>query len=125
MQTLLQEIKYLKPPIIATDSLLEKSFTSFDTRFGITNGIRLYDDKQIFLEIIDHILIGGCEIEYIINPNIISNEGDYEIFYDLREIYNLIVDFSKSDEENSHIWICDRNRKDISDHKPIMTVINI
>ena len=126
IQTFIQKIPIKE--IIQPLSLTNPSFTSIDTRAGITTGIKLYPDKNIYLETIDYFLIGGIDIKYKIKPIIISNESSFEIFYDLKSIHEILIPLLNSPKTNiecSDIWSQQRENKDISDHKPIMAVIEL
>ena len=119
----LQEIKIKE--VIEPTSIYKPCFTSFDTRKSISNGIKLYSDKDIYLAIIDYILIGGNNIKYKIPPQIISQIDDYYIFYDLKAIHTLLIPLLDQNINIVNKWSELRNKKDISDHKPIMSVIQI
>jgi endonuclease/exonuclease/phosphatase family metal-dependent hydrolase len=126
----LSDLKHFIQKIPIKDIYSPTSFTSFDTRVNITSDmeptIKLYPDKNIYLETIDYIFIGGVDINYISKPNIITNVDDIEIFYDLESIHKLLIPLlSNNPIECSRIWSEVRNKKDISDHKPIITVIEI
>jgi endonuclease/exonuclease/phosphatase family metal-dependent hydrolase len=119
------------PFIIAGDfnkpiELLESFMDHFDCiqfnkiNKGYTSYLTHLDDNIIpTLGIIDHILLSS---DFIPNENtkikILSKVIKYKIFYNFKKIL-------KIKNLTSEKWINNRNKSDISDHKPIKLKINI
>jgi len=114
---------------IAKSDNLQDNFTAMDTRNKpVADYITLHSDppyNKLKFAIIDNIILGG-NLEYSLDPEIISNINDIDIFYDLKAI-----DVFLKENESEKIkdiackWKQERKNKDISDHKPIKTTIKL
>ena len=129
IKSIITPVDKIKPDYLDGNMILN-GYTSFDTRVDgaekLEDNVDLFQNyneiKNNFGAIIDYFIISP-NLEYQLRPTILTKVNGKYIFYNLGEIQKLISDCVKTNEQKLQEWVTTRKNHDISDHKPIMSII--